>query len=757
MKEMQRIKRLVIQLLKGLPIIIGTFLIGLFIASRVISYSVPKYQSMAKIKLDDRKYGLSGNNLYDDFDVFSSENKIETEAEILKSPLLIGKTVEAMSLSTLVKRVGAIKSTFLYHDNPFLIECAEQEGIILDKKFQLNVLGDGFSVRNESGKFLASGNFGEVFRLEGALMRIDLNEVVLGEKDLTIDGEYEFEIKSEEGWISFLKERLDVKAIDKEISVLRVVVNSEDPYFSADFANKLCEIYVEDYIYTKSLAASKTLNFIDERMKEIKSILSYSENSLEEYKIDNEVVNTLQETETGLRELSRLNVQLINLEMEEEALIALEEYIANGDYYEETAINFGFGDLLMTELVKKLKLYTDEKRDLLVKYTESDERVLTVQAKIDDIEDYIKEALQQNKKNIQLKREELEFNISILSKQFDDIPTREKEMRILERDFEINESVYTFLAQKKLEAQIASSALMSFHRIIQPATVSKDPVSPNKVLITFVCGFLGLLAGVLFVFGRKAFRGKIQSKADLERLTATPVIGVLKKTSNQDQIAKSFSVLSTSLRLSQKDEKQIIVVTSSTRSEGKSYVAENLAASYELMGYNVVYLDTNPFNASCTSDCDFFLEDLLKEPKKVSEILSATSGICRIGLSNHGDLGVMTLAHKNMGELLTEIKALFDYVIVDTPGSVISIDALCMLKYADRCLYIVRSGYSRMQYVPNVDCIQEEYGFNNIQIVLNGAHPTTNYSGNFNGSQLHYKSPSRGVGRLLTMVKTYSK
>jgi hypothetical protein len=93
MREMQRIKRIITPLLKGLP-----------------------------IKLDDWKYGMSRNHLFEDFDVFSSENKIETEAEILKSPLLIGKTLEVMHLDVMVTRIGMIKKTILFHDNPFQFE-----------------------------------------------------------------------------------------------------------------------------------------------------------------------------------------------------------------------------------------------------------------------------------------------------------------------------------------------------------------------------------------------------------------------------------------------------------------------------------------------------------------------------------------------------------------------------------------------------------------------------------------------------------
>lgn len=755
MKEIQRIKRLIIPLLKGMPVIIITLIIALFIARKAIQYTVPKYQSMAKIKLDDRKYGMSANNLYEDFDVFATENKIETEAEILKSPLLIGKAIDALKLDVMIKRQGRLKHAFLYKDNPFIFEYDRFENNLEDQKYVLRVNGKNFVVETEEQQFIASSSFGQPFTIGADELIINLNEALLEEKDIATNGEYLFEIKSRNSWISYMNELVDVKAIDKEIAVLRVVVKSEDPEFSADFANILCSVYVDDYIYTKSLAASKTLSFIDERMTALQSVLSESENKLEGYKIDHDVVNTRQETETGLRELSKLQVQLINLEMEEKAVGELEAYISAGDYYEETAINFGFGDLLLTELVKKLKLYTDEKRDLQIKYTDNDPKVKNAQEKIDDIEAYIKEAIAQNKVNIELRRTEIQNNINRLNTQFEDIPTREKEMRILERDFQINESVYTFLAQKKLEAQIASSALMSFHRVIQPAVPAKEPVSPNRVLITFVCGFLGVFTGVLLVFGGKFIRGKIVSKSDIEKLTATPVAGVITGSRRKKDYQNDFTTLATGLQLKHTTNLQTVVITSSTRQEGKSFVTENLADTYSQMGYSVAILDLNHFNPAYGGEHDFTISELVKESNaQFDQFQAGSDHIAKIGFAAENANPALLLSHKNFGKAIDRIRQKFDLLLIDTPGSVISIEALTLLKYADICLYIIRAKKSNAEYVSNVDIIKNDCNFDQVEIVLNGAHSSTNYSGNFSGSQLHYSNVPKGIFK---KIKYYLK
>lgn len=744
MLETQKIKRIMVTLLKGSPIIVICLMIGLYIAKIAVNYSNPKFQSIAKIKLDDLKYGMSGNNLYQDFDVFSSENKIETEAEILHSPMIIGKTIEKLDLTYQIWRKGTIKSTLLHAENPFIIE-HDSLFDLYDQKIIVRVNDDDIFLKNsETTETISSGKLNSNINIGNGSIKISLNKAVLEDKQLDINGEYELNFLSKAAYISEIQQNLDVKAVDKEIAVLRVVFKSEDPHFAALFTNALCETYIEDYISNKSLAAEKTLQFIDERMSAINDNLEVSENKLEDYKIDHDVVNTLQETETGLREISKLRIQLINLEMEEKATFELETYIRNGDYYENTAINFGFGDLVLTELVKKLKLYTDEKKDLQLKYTDEDERIINIQSKIDDVEAYIKEAVSRNLANIEIKRQEIENALVILENQFNDIPTREKEMHILEREFLNNETVYNFLFQKKLEAQIASNAQISFHRIIQPAEVSSKPISPNKVLITFVSGFLSLIIGIIIVFGRKIVSGRIIAKADIEKLTSTPVIAALKENNSETSDIPS---LAAAILSKNNVEPRTILITSSIRHEGKSYLTKKLKTSFHQMGYSVAMLCMNMHDAEAT---DLFFSNLLSTDKR--EKISGNS--VTIGFSKKTLNSSFILAHKRFDSLMNQIKSQFDIVIIDTPGSVISSDAMHLIKYADMGLYLVRSKVSKAQYIRNVDILQSETNFNNMNIVLNGVHHTTNFSGTFNGSKLNYKGRPKGLFKL---IKHYFK
>ena len=107
---MQRILRQLKPILGGLPLIGVLFVLSLVLAKQIIKYSPTRYLTIAKIKLDTRKYGVSNDMLYKDFDIFTSENKIETEAEILGSHLLIKRALSKVEFNNQIKRIGACVS-----------------------------------------------------------------------------------------------------------------------------------------------------------------------------------------------------------------------------------------------------------------------------------------------------------------------------------------------------------------------------------------------------------------------------------------------------------------------------------------------------------------------------------------------------------------------------------------------------------------------------------------------------------------------
>jgi hypothetical protein len=112
-----------------------------------------------------------------------------------------------------------------------------------------------------------------------------------------------------------------------------------------------------------------------------------------------------------MRQISQLKIQQTNLKMSLEAVRDLENYIQSGkENFLDLAPNFeAFTDLLSTEIIKNIKQLQAEKKDLLLVYTEKDEKVIVVDAKIKDLTSYLVESITNTRKNLQTKYDKLSY------------------------------------------------------------------------------------------------------------------------------------------------------------------------------------------------------------------------------------------------------------------------------------------------------------------------------------------------------------
>ena len=712
MNGYQQIKKQLLPLIKGIPIVAVCFILSIFLGSMIIRYSNEKYQSMAKIKLDDQKIGFSSNEIYKDFSMFSLEHRIQAEVELLKSPVIIEKAIDSLSLDIEVTRIGKLKKTTLYGNSPFQI-VRFGEPRTSDVNFDLKVeKASRFSLKRDGKVF--KGEFDKPFFFSGDSLCIKKIRNTGGRLDLI--GDYHVRIAPRTEMIAHIASKIDVSAPDKETPIIRITYVDLNPKRAADIINAVCHAYINDFVTTKSSAASGTVNFIDKELEKISSRLSSSEKSLERFKTNERVVNTKQETETGLREISQLRVDMINLEISEKAMRDLQVYIDNGSYFSETAVNFGFGDLILTELVKKLKMLNDERIDQSQKFTSDSRQITSIDKKISEIKVYIKEAVKRNLSDLQIRKQGIQQSYEVQSRMFDELPTREKEQRILERDFMINESVYNFLSKKRIEAAILANSMISFHRVIHPAVESNEPMSPNRTLIKFVSGLLGLFGGIGFVYLRKLIAAKIVSREDIEKNSSLPLAGVIRK--KADKI--DFEILFRSVQMKhQLEARSIIGICSSNKLEGKKYVASNLSDVIKSHGYTCALVS---------------FAEKEKSNKKKSEFFIARS-------SQEIDLK------------LEEIRSNFDYTLFISPPSTQDVLVVKVIKLSNLALFIFRANRTGVNCIQEPDNLVEEYKLKNVEILLNGAHRATNYRGSYVGTRFTSAHAQRKP--LLTRLRNY--
>jgi len=377
MNEQLRILR---PYLRGLPIILLAMIAGFLLAKKYLSYVTPMYESTTKIKLADLNEGAAGNNLFKDLDVFASTNKIATEIEVLKSQVLIEQALEGLNLEEVLVRTGRVMNKELYLEKPFTHQLFVNDEAYYNKELVITVKDtNNYTVIPEGCQTEFQGMFGDTLQLgSAASMVLSLNKGLMATKpDLELAGVYNLKKYAKERLIEKISANLDVVSVEKDVAILRIIFKSNVPEKASLITNALAQTYIEDYIEEKYKTANVTSKFLDQQIAKVYKDLSRAEKKIQGYRVENNIINIRQETETDLRKLSQLKIQQTNVQMSLEAIEELNQYIENGkDDFLSLAPNFeAFTDLLSTEMVKKIKQLQSEKSDLLLTYRKDHELV----------------------------------------------------------------------------------------------------------------------------------------------------------------------------------------------------------------------------------------------------------------------------------------------------------------------------------------------------------------------------------------------
>ncbi|HAY3563258.1 TPA: hypothetical protein JRW62_002268 [Elizabethkingia meningoseptica] len=682
--------------LRGLPIIILTIIISVLAAKKYLNYVTPMYESTAKLKLADTQEGVPSANLFKDFDVFASANKISTEIEVLKSTSLIEKTLEKLPFSTEIYRIGKMRSVELFTNSPVKIEATFADKKNYDKKFALNIHSDQkFTLITSDSTKEIKGTFGTPVNINGGKILISINEEYLKSKpDAKIIDRYEFEFLSREKLLDKINKNLDIVSVDKDVPVIRINYKSNIPEKATLLVNTLAETYIEDYIENKYRAANTTVDFLKEEIGQANHKLSDAENRIENYRNKENIINIPQETETDLRKISQLKIQQSNLKMNLDAIKNLNSYVAGGkENYLDLATNFeAFNDLLSTEMIKNMKQLQAEKKELLLTYTPEHEKVKIIDSKIKDLTDYQTESIKNTQKNLQIKYNDINHDIQLAEQAFIGLPEKEKLLNIMNREFNLYEKNYNFLNEKRIDAEIAKSAKISFHKIITRGELPTKPVSPMRSIIIIVAAIVGMIGSVIIIYAVHFAKAKVNDTYTIEKNSAIPVAFVTPFIKNKEKIMYHFleNILEMELKGIIKD-KNLICITSYDKAKQHTFHSKNIIRALQVQSRKILVIDVAG-NLKNIEACDY------------------------IDFSDEKNL---TFTSTEVQHLIREKMTGNDICIINNQPIKQGKLALLFLKLADQNLFLLDSRRTAAKSIINVELLKDEYQLTNLWFVLN--------------------------------------
>jgi uncharacterized protein involved in exopolysaccharide biosynthesis len=693
--------------IRGFLLIVLSMIIAVIVAKKYLSYIVPLYESTTKLKLADVNQGVQSSNLFKDFDVFASANKIAAEIEVLKSTVLINKTLDSLNFDIEIYRKGKLKSVELFEDSPFIIEGNFNDSKGFDKKYRLEITSEkDFEIYlPESEQVLVKGSFGKLVSFQYGQIKIILNEKFIATKpELNIIDQYEFEFLSRQKLIRKISTNLDIVSVDKDVAVVRINYKSPVPAKAAKLVNRLAKTYIQDYIEAKYKAAETTVEFLDNQLIEASKKLSDAESNIERYRNEKKITNIRQETETDLRKIAQLKIQQTNVKMNLIAIQSLNKYIKNGkDKFLELAPNFeAFTDLLSTELIKKLKALQSEKKDLLLTYTTEEGRVKVIDEKIKDLTEYLTESISNTAKNLEIKYKNLSDDIKKFEQVFITVPEKEKIITLMNREFEIYQKIYISLNEKRIEARIAKAAKISFHRIISPAEPSKFPTSPNRPIILIVSALMGLFGSILLIHLVHLAKAKVNDRHTVESKSGISIAMTTPKLKTDQDVKNHFLQKAGQLEMKELiKEKGVVCLSSFKIEEGSLFNAIHLADAMSNQGRKVLFLDVS--GVVKNNELDKGSVRAIKENLDYMELT---------------DPVFQRFTKVKMDHFIADLKESYNVILI-LNNELYRQNSLLMMSVATINLVAIDSRLTHSKKIVEVDLIKEEYNFSSIHFILN--------------------------------------
>lgn len=117
---------------------------------------------------------------------------------------------------------------------------------------------------------------------------------------------------------------------------------------------------------------------------------------------------------------------------------------------------------------------------------------------------------------------------------------------VMARDVNVNENIYNSLLQRletaKITQRLQSSKEGTRYTIIEQARIASKPIRPNKVLVSFIGFFLGLVAGVSLLFLTEFLDKSFIDVQEAASYLGKPLLGSISKINTVESIAENKQI-----------------------------------------------------------------------------------------------------------------------------------------------------------------------------------------------------------------------
>jgi len=701
-------------LMKNWYYIILSILVGLYGARFYISHTMPVYRTSATILINENENRplVDNSDLLQGLGLPGGMENIENQITMLKSRALVEETVKELPFEIEFYIKTLRNSLPVYPDVPVRILSDNSMPLPRDIEFSIKYLENNkFSLESKSDYFIfkTTASFGDNIDINGGSFRLEIRNEEWFRNN--VGRELFFVIHSRIGLINYFSSRLNIQLLSRDGSVLLISMEGTNRAMDVDFINKHIEGFQSISLFKKNREADRRIQFIDEQLVGISDSLSTTENKLQQFRSSHRVMDLSAQGQALIGQVTLLENERARLSLEANYYDYLADYLAKDVSGEMpiVPITMGITDPGLIRLVDELAELQGQVSSRGAGEMNPLQR--NIEQRIKSTKESLRETLNGLRRANSLARAENEKQISMANTQASALPVTERQLLGIERKFQLNNELYTYLLETRAEQQMQKASNRSDSEVIDPADIRFSIiVSPDPVKIYFVGLFAGAGIPFMFIFLSFIFNKKLRDE-DIRQITELPVVGNIPHNSEKlntlvfsypdSSIAEAYRLLRSRMQFFTKDtHSPVILVTSSIAGEGKTITAINIASAYSILGKRTILIGFDLRKPKIFHDFNLSNEKGISTwligKDSLQDIIQETS-FQKLSIISAGPVppnpSELT-ALKKTEELINLLKESYDYIIIDSSPIGIVSDTYHLASLSDVCLIVVRPGYT---------------------------------------------------------------
>ena len=680
---------LLLTLLRGWKTILACALLGLALGVTYSRYVQPTYKTDALIQIDKKSQGISALGANISELVGAEATPAETERELIKSRMVLAPVVSKLYLDIQVgdSELGALDRIA---QSTIPTQISTEDGVVLEteqgavrisnftvpqayenKTFNIVKTKSGFELSIERDEQLETytGNISSP-----TIIKTPEGDINISVESLPAVGHNISLAKlSTPSAIENLSSVLSVSERGDKTGIVQLTLTGEDQKQVSRILSNVVQSYVDQNLARGSEQTTTTIEFMESQIPQLKQKLEQSEEAFNKFREQYGTIDVSKEAEILLNESAQIERQLSELKLKQAEL---------------------------------LTYYTAE-HPLVVQINDQ----LTV---------------------LNSRRQEIKETVTRM-------PETQREFLQLSQDMDINREIYLTMLKNYEQLKIARAGEIGYVRVVDMPINTFQKIAPRRLVIWALSLIIGTLVGSLLVLAKSLLRNTVKDPERLEEKTGVPVIATIPRSKTSINLMKNnknscrllavvdhdglsyegIKSLRTSLmfamppvskvasvfgeleREEASKQGKIIAISGEAPGIGKSFISSNLAETFSQLNKKVLIMDGDMRRGELhkiftISQSNGLGDYLTEKDATLANFIHPTSFefIDFMPRGKHPNNPASLLSTDKFSNMLVQLVAIYDYIIIDTPPVLAVSDAVIISQYADKVLMVTRYNHS---------------------------------------------------------------